>query len=112
MNSFMPRSSASFCLARASLSFSFAAFDSPFGSSFERFAFQRPHLLQQPAHLRQRLHRAFVGIRMRLAGPDGVFVELDVLGRHAAINHRAHVTVADRQRFFPAFGGLAIPQRQ
>ena len=47
---------------------------------------------------------------VRLAGPDGAFVELDALLGRAAEDHCAQPAVADRQSFFPLDGGLAVPE--
>ena len=49
---------------------------------------------------------------VRLAGPDGLFVELDALVRDAAEDHGAQAAVAHRQGFHPELGGLAIPERK
>ena len=58
------------------------------------------------------LVRAVMGVVVRLARPDGVFVELDMLVRDLAEDHGAKPAVAHRQGFGPLAGGLAVPQRR
>ena len=65
---------------------------------------------EELADFRQEFHRALVGVGVGLAGPDGVFVELDALVGDAAEDHGAEVAVADGQGFAPIGGGLVIPQ--
>ena len=65
---------------------------------------------KQLPDLWQELHRAFVLVLMRLAGPKRVFVELEPLAVHAAEHHRAQPPVANRQRLDPLRGRTAIPQ--
>jgi len=46
---------------------------------------------------------------MRLAGTDGVFIELDLLAAYSAVNHRREFSVSDRQRFL--LPGSAVARR-
>ena len=82
MNSFIARSSASFCL--------------PAHSSSRIFA--------------EVLVCALVRVVVRLARPDGALVELDALVVDAAEDHRAQPAVADGQGFHPQIRGLAVPE--
>ena len=56
------------------------------------------------------VHGAEIG--GRLAGGEGVFVELELLAEWAAVNHGGETAVADRQGVGPALGGLVIPKRE
>jgi len=66
----------------------------------------------QPAHLRQRGKRVGVVRIIRAAGPERVFVKLEMFASDAAKNHRTQTAIANGQRLGPFLGGPAIPQRQ
>jgi hypothetical protein len=51
-------------------------------------------------------------IGRRLAGGEGVLVELELLAEGAAVNHGREAAVADGQGVGPALRGLVIPKRE
>ena len=69
-------------------------------------------LEEEAADLGQELHGSLVGVVVRLAGPDGVLVDLESLLGRPAEDHRAEPAVADRQRLVPAHGGRVVAQGQ
>ena len=71
---------------------------------------QRAALEQQAAHFGQGPGRVRVRVRVRFSRPDGVLIELEVFGGHAAIDHGPEMAVADGERHVPLPGGLAVPQ--
>lgn len=68
--------------------------------------------LPRPAEVEQQIAEGLVGTHLDLiAGPQRLFVELDVFLGDTAVDHRAEGTVADRQGFVPIGGGLVVPER-
>ena len=64
----------------------------------------------QLAHLVQPGQRTGAVVVVRAAAPEGLLIELDLLFLDAAVNHGAHVRVAQGQRFKPYAGRGVIPQ--
>ena len=64
----------------------------------------------QLAHLLQVGLRLGAVVVVGLSAPEGLFVQLNLLGVGAAIDHRPQMGVAHRQRLQPVTGGTAVPQ--
>ena len=69
-----------------------------------------PALEQQAADFRQVLRRTGFHVVVRIAGPEGGFVELDEFLGGIAVDHRAEMGIAQRQRPVPVARGLAEPE--
>ena len=67
-------------------------------------------LKDELAHLGQGLLGMGVHHLVGLSGPDGLFVQLDVLDGRSAEHHAAHDTVAHRQGLCPRHGRPVVPQ--
>ena len=74
------------------------------------FGFLLFALEEELPDLGQELRCTGVGVIVRLAGPDGVLVELDALVSYSAEDHAAQEAVAHGQSFHPQFGGMLVPE--
>ena len=62
------------------------------------------------AYLGQPLPRFGTGVVVRASCPDGLFVELELLGCGVAVEHRAQTSVTQREGFRPDMRRLVVPQ--
>ena len=65
---------------------------------------------QQSTEFTEILVGALVGVVVRSALPDGIFVELDALLGDAAEYHGAESALTDGERFGPLGGGFVVPE--
>ena len=76
------------------------------------FEFELAALVEQLTQLREKLHRPFMLILVRLARPERALVELQVLVGEPAEHHRPQPPIAQGQRLHPARRRLVIPELQ
>ena len=67
-------------------------------------------LEDEPAHLGQILLGIGVHYIVRLPGPDGLLVQLDMLYGRSAIHHTPDDTISYGQRLRPGHGWLVVPE--